>query len=274
MNTEERPTPPPIFIVTGGVGTSGEQVVNTVLAQYPDVEMPVEIISHVREVSDLEQAIEGALERNGTIVHTLVDRELRERMIALARDHDVVAIDLMGPLMERLNAVLDQEPLGRPGFYRHLHQNYFERVAAIEYALAHDDGRNRQDWPEADVVLIGVSRSGKTPLSIYLSMLGWKAANMPIVPQIPIPPELYRLPRKRVIGLTIDIDRLLTIRRQRSRTMGMAGASNYTHPGKVEEEIRLARQVYRRGRFHVIDVTHKPVEASADEVIKRIGEPK
>jgi hypothetical protein len=260
--------------VTGGVGTSGEQLVNTVLAQYQDINVPVEIISHVREVVDLEEAITRAVDQRGTIVHTLVDRELREQMIALARQHNVVAIDLMGPLMERLNAVLDQEPLGRPGFYRHLNRNYFQRVAAIEYALAHDDGRNRQDWPEADVVLIGVSRSGKTPLSIYLSMLGWKAANMPIVPQIPIPPVLYQLPRKRVVGLLIDLDRLLTIRRQRSRAMGMDGESNYTHPGKVQEELQLARQIYRRGRFHVIDVTHKPVEASADEIIKRIGEPK
>ncbi len=274
MSAETRSTPPLILIVTGGVGTSGEQVVNTVLAQYQDIEVPVEIVKHVREVTELEEAVERAKALGGTIVHTLVDGELRAAMIALAEANHVVAFDLMGPLMARLTAVTGQEPLGRPGFYRHLRQDYFQRVAAIEYALAHDDGRNRQEWPEADVVLIGVSRSGKTPLSIYLSMLGWKAANMPIVPQIPIPPALYRLPRKRVIGLLIDLDRLLTIRRQRSRAMGMAGASNYTHPGKVQEELQLARQIYRRGRFHVIDVTHKPVEASADEIIKRIGEPK
>jgi regulator of PEP synthase PpsR (kinase-PPPase family) len=274
MNEERRESPPPIVIVTGGVGTSGEQVVNTVLAQYPDVDVPVEIVPHVREVADLERAIAMALDVGGTIVHTLVDGELRAAMVAMAEAHGVVAFDLMGPLMDRLTVVTGEAPLGRPGFYRQLHQNYFERVAAIEYALAHDDGRNRQDWPEADVVLIGVSRSGKTPLSIYLSILGWKAANMPIVPEIPIPPALYRLPRKRVIGLLIDIDRLLTIRRQRSRRMGMGGDSNYTHPGKVTEELQLAREVYRRGRFHVIDVTHKPIEAIADEVAKWVGEPK
>lgn len=273
MNEARTPTPPPILIVTGGVGTSGEQVVETVLAQYPDVDVPVEIFAHVREVTDLEEPLAQARDEGATIVHTLVDGELREAMIAMAQEAEVVAIDLMGPLFDRLTGVLGQAPLGRPGFYRHLHRTYFERIAAIEYALAHDDGRNRQDWPEADVVLIGVSRSGKTPLSIYLSVIGWKAANLPIVPQIPIPPELYRLPRQRVICLMIDLDRLLTIRRQRSREMGMATESNYTHPGKVNEELELARHVCRRGRFHMIDVTHQPIEAIADEVTRRIGEP-
>lgn len=274
MNAEAHPNPPPLYIVTGGVGTSGEQVVNTVLAQYPDADVEVEVIAHVREVSDLEKAIARAREDGGTIVHTLVDGELRAEMIALAEANDVAALDLMGPLFDRLTAVTGQAPLGRPGFYRHLHRTYYERVAAIEYALAHDDGRNRQDWPEADVVLIGASRSGKTPLSIYLSILGWKAANQPIVPEIPVPQALYRLPRKRVIGLTIDIDRLLTIRRQRSRAMGMSVTSNYTHPGKVEAELKLVHQICRRGRFDMIEVTHKPIEAIADEVTKRIGEPK
>ena len=141
----------------------------------------------------------------------------------------------------------------------------------IDYAISHDDGLNRKDWPEADVVVIGVSRSGKTPLSIYLSVLGYKAANMPIVAQIRIPPELYQLPRRRVVGLTIDLDKLLTIRRQRSRQMGMAPATDYTHPAKVADELELAERVCLRGRFRVIDVTHQPIEAIADEVVRYVG---
>jgi regulator of PEP synthase PpsR (kinase-PPPase family) len=271
MEPETTRHPHPIYIVTGGVGTSGEQLVNTVLAQYQEADVPMEIVPHVHDVAALRTAIERAREQGATIVHTLVDGALRARMVTLAQERGVVAIDLMGPLMDHLTSVLGQAPLGQPGLYRHLRRSYFERVAAIEYALAHDDGRRRRDWAEADVVIIGVSRSGKTPLSVYLSILGWKAANMPIVPQIPIPPELFALPRRRVIGLTIDLERLLTIRRQRSRQMGLTGATDYTHPGKVDDELRLARQVYGRGRFHVIDVTHQPIEAIADEVVRVVG---
>ncbi len=268
----EAPRPPSLIIVSGGVGTSAEQVVNTVLAQFPDVQVPVIILPSVRRPAQIEDAVRQARASGATIVHTLVDGELRQQLIETAARHDVPALDLMGPLLDRLTVVLGQAPLGRPGYYRQLHKSYFERVAAIEYAMAHDDGLRREDWPDADVVLIGVSRTGKTPLSIYLSVLGWKAANMPIVPQIPIPPELYRLDRRRVIGLTIDIDRLLGFRRQRTRLMGISTESDYARPAEVGRELALARQVYQRGGFHVVDVTDKPVEASADEIIKRLGQ--
>lgn len=272
MAEDTAATPPPIFIVSGGVGASGEQVVNTVLAQFHDIDVPVITIPSVRVTAQIDSAIVQAKTAGGTIVHTLVDGDLREEMIRRAREEGVLALDLMGPLIERLSEVLGQEPLGRPGFYRQLNATYFDRVAAIEYAMAHDDGRRRQDWPEADVLLIGVSRSGKTPLSMYLAVLGWKAANLPLVPEIPTPPELFELGRKRVVGLMIDLDRLMAFRLRRARHLGMSAQSSYVHPARLEEELRAAHQVYRRGRFHVIDVTDKPVEASADEVIRWIGE--
>lgn len=273
MATESSQSPPPpILIVSGGVGTSGEQVVNTVLAQFQGIDIPVITIPSVRTPAQIETAIVRAKETGGTIVHTLVDGELRREMILRAEAVGVVALDLMGPLISRLADVLGQPPLGRPGYYRQLHATYFERVTAIDYAMAHDDGRNPHQWPDADVLLIGVSRSGKTPLSMYLAVLGWKAANLPLVPEIPTPEELFLLDRSRVVGLLIDIDRLLAFRTRRARHLGIATTGPYTNPARVEEELKVARQVYRRGRFHVIDVTDKPVEASADEVIKWIGE--
>jgi [pyruvate, water dikinase]-phosphate phosphotransferase / [pyruvate, water dikinase] kinase len=267
---KERPEAPPIFVVSGGVGTSGEQVVNTILAQFHGVDVPVITIPSVRNTTQVTNAIAQAKAADGTIVHTLVDGELRTVLVRRAADEGVIALDLMGPLIEHLADILGQAPLGRPGFYRQLNATYFERVDAIEYAMAHDDGRKRQDWPEADVLLLGVSRTGKTPLSMYLAVLGWKAANLPLVPEISTPPEIYELDRSRVIGLTIDLDRLVTFRMRRARHMGMAAQSSYAHPGRIEEELRAAHQVFRRGRFHVINVTDIPVEASADEVIKQI----
>ncbi|MGC9350193.1 MAG: pyruvate, water dikinase regulatory protein [Anaerolineae bacterium] len=269
MSTEkQQPPAPPIIIVTGGVGTSGEQVVNTVLAQFQDATVPVEIIPSVRELAGIEDAVTQAEATRGTIVHTLVDAKLRHHMIEVANRRGVVALDLMGPLINRLETVLGQEALGRPGFYRHLRRSYFDRIGAIEYAVAHDDGVKPEDWSDADILLIGVSRTGKTPLSMYLSVIGWKTANMPIVPQIPIPDELYEVKRSRVIGLTMDVDRLVVFRRDRARRLGMPIHSDYASALGVSKELNFARRIFRRGGFYVLDVTDKPVEASADEVIR------
>lgn len=265
-------SPPPIFIVSGGTGTSGEQVVNTVLAQFPDIPVPVVTIRSVRNQEQLENVITQAKEQGGTIVHTMVDSQLRQRLIDLAQERDVTAIDLMGELLDRLTAALGQPPLEKAGLYRQLHRPYFERIEAIEYALKHDDGQNREGWREADVLLVGVSRTGKTPLSIYLSVLGWKVANLPIVLEIPTPPELYKLEPARVIGLKIDLDRLLAFRRRRVGQLGIPAQSAYTDPERIEEELRLAQSVFRKGGFYTIDVTDKTVEVNADEVIKRISQ--
>ena len=273
MSTDGQPNPPPpIFIVSGGVGASGEQVVNTVLAQFPEITVPVVPVPNVRHPEQLEGIIAQAKELGGTIVHTMVDTQLRHRLIALAQERGVAAIDLMGPLLDRLTAVLEQPPLEKPGLYRQLHRPYFERIEAIEYALKHDDGQNREDWPAADVVLVGVSRTGKTPLSVYLSVLGWKVANLPIVPELPTPSELYQLEPSRVIGLTLDLDRLLAFRRRRISQLGIPAQSPYTDPARVEEEIRVAQNVFQKGGFYIINVTDKTVEVSADEVIRRISQ--
>lgn len=263
----------PIYIVSGGHGTSGEQVANTALAQFPDAAVPVIAIPNVRTLEQVEDAVARAGAHGGTLVHTLVDDTLRRRLAELAGERGVPAIDLMGPLLDRLIVITGQPPLGQPGLYRQLRRTYFDRVAAIEYTIAHDDGQKRADWPEADVVLVGVSRTGKTPLSIYLSVLGYKVANEPIVPGRPVPEELFGLEPKRVIGLTIDLERLIGVRRQRSSKLGAPAQWAYADPSGVVDELQTAQRIFRRGGFAVLDVTDKTVEATADEIIRRISRP-
>lgn len=264
---------PPVYVVSGGVGASGEQLVQTVLAQFPDSDMPVVTVGNVRRVDQIRKIVKQAKHLGGTITHTLVDARLRHTLIDLARRQGVVAIDLMGPLLDRLTGVLGREPMGRPGLYRQFHRDYFDRVAAIEYTMAHDDGRNPHGWPQADMLLVGVSRTGKTPLSIYLSVLGYKVANLPLVPELSIPNELFRLDRPRVLGLTIRPDQLILFREQRYNRLGTPAPFDYIDPDRVREEVQRALEVFRRGRFHVIDVTDKPIEAIADEIIKLIAQP-
>jgi len=143
-------------------------------------------------------------------------------------------------------------------------------VAAIEFAMAHDDGQNRDGWPQAEIVLTGVSRVGKTPLSMYLSILGWKVANVPLIKGISPPLELFQLDHRRVIGLSIEPGQLVIHRQQRQRRLGAPGPSDYTDPAAINEELEVARQLFQRGRFTVVDVTDKPIETSADEIIERV----
>ena len=261
---------PPIYIVSGGVGTSGEQLVYTVLAQFPGSRVPVITVGHVRQPEQIEGVVAQAQDTRGTIVHTMVDGRLRDYLVQLAQERGVVAIDLVGALMSRLSELLEREPAGHPGLYRQLHQDYFERVASIDFAMAHDDGRNPGGWPLADVVLVGPSRVGKTPLSMYLSVLGWKVANVPLVMGLAPPPELFQLDPRRVIGLNIEPGQLLGHRQQRQRHLGAPGPTAYTDPVVIYEEIEEARQVFKQSGFSMIDVTDKPIEASADQIITLI----
>jgi regulator of PEP synthase PpsR (kinase-PPPase family) len=262
--------PAPIFVVSGGSGASGEQVVWTALAQFPEADVPVIMVPHVRQAEEVEDVVERAAGSTGTIVHTFVDPKMRQIMIRLARERHVPAIDLMGPLLTRLSASLGQRPLGQPGRYAMLHADYFQRVEAIEFTVAHDDGCNPEEWPLAEIVLAGVSRVGKTPLSMYLSVQGWKVANVPLVYQLPTPPELLRLDPRRVVGLTIDPFQLLTFRRSRMRNVPLTGTA-YLDPDAIAEELKAALLVFRRSGFAVIDITDKPIEVSADEVIALIS---
>jgi regulator of PEP synthase PpsR (kinase-PPPase family) len=262
---------PAIYVVSGGMGASGEQLIRTALAQFEEPDIAIIVVPEVRQVSQIEAVVKEAASRHGTILHTLVDLNLRQAMVRQARDRNVVAIDAMGQLLSRLTNVLEQEPQGQPGLYRQLRQDYFDRVAAIEYTVAHDDGHRPDEWHLAEIMLVGVSRVGKTPLSMYLSTLGWKVANWPLVKGIEPPKELFKLDRRRVVGLIIDPGQLVTHRQQRQRRLGVSSKTSYTNPVELYEEVEEAKKLFRRHGFATLNVTDKPIEESADEVIALIN---
>jgi regulator of PEP synthase PpsR (kinase-PPPase family) len=262
--------PPPVYVVSGGTGASGQQIVETVLVQFPALRVPVVVRNHIRSLKEAENAMTEATADGGTVVHTFVDATLRDAVNRLGKKHGVVTIDLMGPLIRQVAELTGATPLGQAGLYRKLRKDYFDRVAAIDFAVSHDDGKRPEEISSADVVIIGLSRCGKTPLSMYLAVHGWKAANIPIVKDIPLPGELFRVDRRRVIGLAIDPHRLLEYRRKREERMGRSGMDGYSSPSAVLEELEVAGKVYREGGFHVVEVTDKPIEITADEIIKFI----
>ena len=260
---------PTIYILSGGIGSSGEQLVNTVLAQFPGANVNLVMVGSVRQVEQILATLAQAQASGGLVVHTLVEAPLRSLLVQEAQRLGVPAIDLMGPLIGWLSQALGRDPLAKPGLYRQLNRQYFERVAAIDFTMAHDDGKNPEGWEQAEFVLVGVSRVGKTPLSLYLAVLGWKVANVPLVPQLPVPEMLFRLDPGRVFGLTIDADQLLGYRLKRQARLGVSGASDYVDPDEIENELRQANRVFQRGKFEVIDMTDKTIELGADEILRK-----
>ena len=260
----------PIFIISGGAGALGKHVARIALSQFPQNDAEVIVIPQVRQMQQLAEAIDMVTAKGGTIIHTMVDPHMREALVRMASERDIPTVDTIGQSLAQLVALFGREPLGQPGLYHGEEEAYLQRIKAIEYTVDHDDGRGPQDLDEADVVLAGVSRVGKTPLSIYLSVLGWKVANVPLVMEVPPPEQLFQVDRRRVIGLIIDVDALASHRHWRQRALsGMAGR-DYTDQLRLYDELDMARRVFRKGGFAVVNVTSRPIEETADEIIALI----
>jgi regulator of PEP synthase PpsR (kinase-PPPase family) len=242
------------------------------LAQVPQANVEIQLFPKVNTKKQVQQILQKAQQNVAVIAHTFVDPKLRRFVKQLAQEMQVPAIDLVGPLIDVLAERLDQEPLGKPGLYRQLYRSYFDRIAAMDYTLAHDDGKNRGGWSQAEIILLGASRVGKTPISLYLSVLGWKVANVPLVAGIPPQDSLFELDKRRMVGLTISPGELVAHRQYRQTALGIApGKTDYTDPLKVYEEIEEIEGFLKRNHISRIDITGKPIETSADEVVKLVS---
>jgi regulator of PEP synthase PpsR (kinase-PPPase family) len=246
-------------------------LVHTLLAQFPIDAVRVTTVGNVRYPEQITEALLQAQKMNALVVYTLVDPSLHDHLMQEAQRLPVQAMDLMGPIMSWVVEKLGMQPKAQPGLYRQLHSEYFERVSAIDFTMAHDDGKNPDGWRQAKAVLVGVSRVGKTPLSVYLAVLGWKVANVPLVPQLPVPEGLFSLDPQRVIGLTVEPDQLLQYRRRRQQQLGAPGPSIYADPNAIYEEVEEALTVFRKGRFKIVDMTEKTIEQGADEIIRHLS---
>jgi regulator of PEP synthase PpsR (kinase-PPPase family) len=255
-----------VFVVSDGTGETAERVLKAALAQFEGAAVKVERRPEVRTEEQVRQVVHEVAQAGGFIVHTLVSDESRDEMVREGRLQNVETIDLMGPLLARLSQQLAVSPSEKPGLFRQLNEEYFRRVETMEFAFHHDDGQRAHELSHAEIVLAGVSRTFKTPLSIYLAFRGWLVANVPIVPQIDLPPELFALPPGRVIGLTVDPVRLAELRRVRAQRLGGA-TGDYADPTSVRHEVAYALRLFREQRWPVVEVTGKPIEESASEIL-------
>lgn len=261
---------PKIIILSGGVGASAEQLVHTVLAQFPNCCVPVSTLGNLRSPEQVREAIQPAKDGASLIVHTMVDSTLRAYLEAEAAAAGIPTVDLMGKTMDWLSDQLDLKPVEEPGLYRRLNRAYFDRVSSIDFTMAHDDGKSPEGWQQADLLLLGVSRVGKTPLSLYLAVLGWKIANLPLVPGLNLPKELYEMDPGKMLGLTINPEQVLAYRLQRQARLGVVGPSAYIDPEEIFEEVKNASRLFRQLGIDILDMTDRTIEMAADEIIKRL----
>ena len=267
-------TPVELHVVSDATGETAARLVMALEAQFPDQEFVEIRHPRVESEEDLHVAVNRMKGRPAVVVYTLVQPELRDEMRALCRRARVHYCDLLGHPIEAVARVSGMAARMTPGSRPPLNSAYFKRMEAIEFAVRYDDGVGR-GLAEADIVLVGVSRTSKTPLSIYLGYLGHKAANVPVVKGIAPPKELFEIDARKVVGLTIDPNRLMEIRRARVRSMG-AGSRNrqYAELMEIYEELDEASKLHRRLGCPVIDISELSIEETAHRVLRVVEERK
>lgn len=258
---------PIVYVVSDSAGETAESVLKAAAIQFHPNHVEIRRAPYVNGREGVDFVVAEAAKAHGIVVFTLVVPELRDYLIAQARKRKVISIDLLGPIISTLEKAFDQEPRHQPGLIHQLDEDYFKKVEAVEFAVKYDDGRDATGVLLADIVLVGVSRTSKTPLSMYLAHRGLKVANVPLVPELQPPEQLYTVSPQKVIGLVIDPDKLNMIRRERLKSLGLADNALYAQFERIHKELDHARTVMSRVGCKVIDVSNKAVEETAGIIL-------
>jgi len=257
-----------VFIVSDSVGETAEHVVNAVASQFDSSDVEFHRCPYVNRVEDIENVMIEARDYKAIIAYTIVVDELKEYLDRRAKEESIEAIDVLNPLISAFSDTFQKKSVHEPGMMRKLDEDYFRKVAAIEFAVKYDDAQDAGGILKADLVIIGVSRTSKTPLSMYLAHKRYKVANIPLVPEIPPPEELFQLSRSRCVGLIITPDKLNEIRKERLKAMGLKSGANYARYERILEELAYAEKIMKRIGCPVINVSNKAVEETANYIIE------
>ena len=260
-------------LLSDSTGETLESIAKAALSQFDDAE---HVVKHfwpmVRSESHLDRILTDVAANPGLVLFTLVNRDTRRKLETRCRALGLPAIAALDAVSDAMSNMFGQEAKARPGRQHVMDAAFFAGVAAIHFTIAHDDGINAQNWEEADIVLAGVSRTSKTPTSIYLANRGYKTANIPIVPESPPPPNLFQLKHPMVIGLVTSAERLIQVRRNRLLSLNQLPDTDYVDEEKVRAEVAHARRMFADNGWPVLDVTRRSIEESAAAIINLFNE--
>lgn len=246
-------------------------MVRAAASQFNGGQFQTRRVPYIEDEGTISEVIQAAKEANGLIAFTLVIPRLREFLIAKAAEEEVPVVDIIGPMMEALEKKYQKKPRYQPGLVHQLDEEYFRKVEAIEFAVKYDDGRDPRGLLRADVVLIGVSRTSKTPLSMYLAHKRLKVANVPLVPEVEPPEELFMISPKKIVGLTISPEQLNSIRKERLKSLGLTAQANYANMERILMELEFSEKIMKRLNCPVINVSSKAVEETANIILHMFG---
>lgn len=259
-----------IYLCSDANGDTAETVAKATLRQFESEGVQMKRYGNLRHEDEVQAIVQEAAESGGLIAFTLVQPELHEMMVEEARRRGVRAVDVLGPMMQAYVDTFGSYPKHEPG--HSMDDNYFRRMEAIEFAVKYDDGKDVRGLALAQVVLVGVSRTSKTPLSVFLSHKGIKVANLPLMPEVKLPDDLLAKRCRHVVGLTMQPDHLLRVRTERLKALGLPFEAKYASEERIRQELRYADQVMETLGCPVIDVTDRAIEETAGIILQMLNE--
>lgn len=261
-----------IYILSDSTGETALTMAKAAIVQYKDVDLQMTRFKNLRSDQQIESTLDAAVEKSAIIIHTFASPKLRQKIVSECSKRYLLQVDLLGPLLDQLDRHLGRASEEQVGILRMVDDRYFKRIEAIEYTVKHDDGKTLNDLGQADIILVGVSRTSKTPLSIFLSHKGWKVANIPLVKESPIPKELFEVDQRKVVALTIDSESLQRIRKNRLEKFGQDPYGDYARIDKIEEELHWSMEFFSRNkRWPVFNVTERALEETAAEITRIVS---
>lgn len=257
-----------VYILSDSIGETAQYVSRAAANQFPGIEVSYKHIPFVEDATYITEVLQRIDPQNSILVFTLVVDQLRQYVIDFCKTNNIQYFDVLDTPFKAFKALTGQRPVGRPGLVQRMDESYFKKIEAMEFAIKYDDGKDVTGIMSADLILIGVSRTSKTPLSMYMAYRGIKVANVPLVPEVKVNEKLFEIPKHKIIGLTIQPDILGEIRTERVRGLGVASPTDYTDLGRILDELDYAEGIMKRIGCPIIDVTHKAVEETASVILQ------
>lgn len=256
-----------ILIISDSTGETAQTYLKSITTQFPDLKTRTIRRPEVRSVDEIDEIFDS-LPSYSIVVPTMADEDLSKHITNLAKDKNIEIIDVLEYGISTFEKVTGQKALRQPGLTRALSEDYFNMIEAIEFAIEYDDGKDPKGFLKSDIVLLGVSRTSKTPTTMILATKNYKVSNLPLVPESRLPKEIFEIDSRRIIGLLIDPEKLSDIRSDRSKELGLFGESIYFNDQRINKELEYAKEVYKDLDCKVIDVTNNTIEQTATEIVE------
>ncbi len=262
-----------LFVISDSVGEMSERLIYATMSQFPKLDSKeIKKFPFLDNTDELTEVLKDAKTENAIVITTLIDDYLNEIATTFASDNNILHIDLVSQLLETVKEQTDEEPIYNSNALHSLDEEYFDRMSAIEFAVKYDDGKNPKGFLKSDLVLLGISRTSKTPLSMYLANRSYKVSNLPLIPEVQLAPEILKVPGHKIFGLIASPHYIMKVRSERIKLMGLGTSSAYNDLDRIKGELSYAEEVYAKLEAHVINIENRSIEETAQQIELRMAE--